>query len=215
MKDNIIIKRNTGMTLIETMISVFVLMLVVGAAISFLTFSQKQFLWVDTDQKIQADMRAALENMTINIRDAEVVCVGSDTNSLILRVPNINDLAIKAAEYDTYTYKVDPSDTTRLLLELVQSISSVHNGWGKKQSSVYDAVKQETTTTWLILDKMSNSSDSSPVALFSYADDTIVLPYNYKTIYSVTVTLQVSRQSVPGKYHTKSLGTSIRSRNSF
>ena len=213
-KTVLIFRENTGMTKIEVMISLAILTIVVGAAISFLTFSQRQFMWIDTDQKIQADMRAALQHMTINIRDAERFCAGSDTNYFKMRIPNLNDVG-SALGYDTFIYKVDPSDTTRLLLELIQTATSKHDGWGKKISETYDAVNQETTSTWLMIDKTSNTYDSSPVALFSYPGGTSIFPYNEGNVFSVTVTLQVSRQSVPGKYQTRSLSTSVRSRNSF
>lgn len=202
-------RNESGMTIMELMVVFTVLIIVVGAAMSFLTFSQRQFMWIDTDQKIQVILRETLQHMTINIRDAKGVILGSDTNNLVVRLPNM-DAVGNIQDYDTITYELDVADSSSMLMELIQTENSQHYGWGTRISQSYDAFKAETTTVWIIVQGLANTDDHSSPPLFTYNETDPLLVDNAS---AVTTTLQVRKESSPGKFQTQILSTSIRLRN--
>jgi len=181
-------------------------------------FSQRHYMWIDSDMKVRQELRESLQHMAINIRDGTKIISGSDTNCLILSIPNID---INGNTYqdsnDTVIYSIDPGDSTRMLMEVRQTPWSTHNrwGWGAKllTTGVSNALWVETRTMWFVIGKLVNSDDHFNPPLFAYSETPPLLPDNDANC--VTVTFRLRYQSTPGKYQLGTLQTLIRLRNKF
>ena len=188
-----------GMTILEMMIVITILAVVVGAAITFLIFSNRQYSWIDTNARIQKELRGALQEMTIDIKEARAVCDGSVANKLILSLPNM-DTNGAIIDYDTIVYEPSPTDTSNLRMTLTQGTGSSRHGWGKK-------IQSGNPSYWLLTVGLVNSGLIDSPSLFAYNDTPTT------EISEVTVTLKSRRHASLGKYQEGMLSTNIRLRN--
>ena len=82
-----LISNQKGMTILEMMIAVTILVIIMGATITFLIFSNRQYSWIDTQGRIQKELRGAIQEMSIDIKESRLICDGSTANKLILSLP--------------------------------------------------------------------------------------------------------------------------------
>ena len=196
------------MTILETMISITILTIVVGAAILFLIFSNRQYSWIDTSARIQKELRGVLQEMTIDIKEADSISISSIPNKLIMQLPTM-DINGAIIGHDNIIYEPSPTDTSNLRMTLTTSTGSSRHGWGKK-------IQAGNPSYWSLTVGLVNSglTDSPPLFKYYTTNETsqlVEVSPSEATI--VAVTLKSKRGSSIGKYQEGMLSTSIRLRN--
>jgi type II secretory pathway pseudopilin PulG len=188
------------MSLLETMIAIAILAVILGIAVTFLIFSNRQSSWIDTRARIQKELRGALQEMSIDIKEARQIAGGSAANKLILSLPNMNTQTGAILGYDTIVYEPSPADTTNLRMTLTTGSGSSRHGWGKK-------IQAGNPSYWLLTVGLVNSGLIDTPPLFQYNS---AAPSD---AFEITVTLKSRRSSSIGKYQEGTLSTKIRLRN--
>jgi len=191
-----------GMSLLEMMIVFAVLSIILVGAYTFINFSYRQYSWIDTQSKVNQDLRAVIQEMTIDIKEAKAVLYASP-NTLVMSLPNMDTYGnIPIYWCDTITYFVDTGvNPAKLKMRLVKGTGSRRRGWGDKVSG------NDTNSLWTLCTYIDNHSSEDPRPIFSYNSETTSL------ITECTVTLRIRRHASFGKFQKGIISTSVRLRN--
>jgi|GEM_PF-2293226 len=192
-----------GMTIVELMIVATILLIILGGAMTFLVFSNRQFSWIETQSKVNQDLRTVIQQMTIDIKEARQVLT-AEPNRMIISLPNMDTYgAIPINYYDTITYYPETSvNPVELRMKIDKGPGSRRHGWGKRVSQLSDS-----SSIWVLCRELVNHSSENTAPLFTYNSETLSL------ITSCTVTLKVRRHAGLGKYQEGTISTSVRLRN--